>query len=230
MRAADPAVDLDTSTRSSSPASTRSPAFVSRSSSRANSCPSLSGGGAGRGSRSAISTSRRSPLPRSLRARKNHVSPRNGAASRRCAATNAATGVAAPFASASKAWRSVVESPSPGAGSSSSSLRRAGATNGRPRTALAACSASAVGAFARTAVQTATAASSVSAAVRPGHRVRSASSQLALGVRIDSVLLDLVEQRPVADLQQLGGAGAVAPGLRAAPRGCRSPRARAWRA
>ena len=53
--------------------------------------------------------------------------------------------------------------------------------------------------------------------MRQGHRVAQASSQLALGIRVDPVLFDLVEQRAVADLEQLGGARAIA--LRLAERG-----------
>src|SRR5262249_715374 len=48
--------------------------------------------------------------------------------------------------------------------------------------------------------------------VGPRWWVRPASSQLALGIRVDPVLLDLVEERAVADLEQLRGPGAVSLG------------------
>ena len=91
------------STRSSSPWSTRSPSRVSRIGRRAKTLPSLSGGGGGRASPSSVSSSR----PSSVRARKNHASPRKTASSSFCAATNAAIGVLAPASIACSARRSV---------------------------------------------------------------------------------------------------------------------------
>ena len=166
------------STRSASPARTRSPISLSRIGTPAKRRPSPSGGGAGRSAPSDVPRRRLGPRPSSDNARKNHASPRNGAGSSSCAATNAAAGVGAPPATVRSTVRSVAERPSAGAGSSSS--RRSSAP---PRSGIAGvpCTTqptSASGSGARKASHTAAAVSSASSltARRPGQSVSSSSA------------------------------------------------------